>query len=350
LQPFDYMIPRDFAETSALLAAGDGTARPLLGGTDLLIRVRGGFIRPERIIDLKHLPGMCDIARSDNGWLVIGAACTMNQVAAHPLVRQDYDLLAQACESVASYQLRNRATVGGNCCNASPAADSAPALYCLEAVMEVYGPQGTRRIPVHEFFAGPRRNALQPGEFLTSIHLPPAPARAAGAFNKLGRTKVGDISIVSVAVWAGNWKPGAGSWMPEHPERVDESTGLTVSGQSKDAVRLVWRVAIGAAGPTPLRAPEAEAALAEDVSPEGVARAAQLAADAARPIDDIRAGAAYRRGMVAVLTRRGVQSVLELLGAPSTSDSPSPASGRTPAQEAPASFVARPSSVAGGLA
>jgi carbon-monoxide dehydrogenase medium subunit len=280
------MIPQDFAEASVLLASDDGTARPLLGGTDLLIRVRGGFIRPERIIDLKHLPGMCDIVRSDNGWLVIGAACTMNQVAAHPLVLQDYDLLAQACESVASYQLRNRATVGGNCCNASPAADSAPALYCLEAVMEVYGPQGMRRIPVHEFFAGPRRNALQPGEFLTSIHLPPVPAGAAGAFNKLGRTKVGDISIVSVAVWAG-------------------------SGQ--------WRVTIGAAGPTPLRAPEAEAALAGDVSPEGVTRAAQLAAEAARPIDDIRASAAYRRGMVAVLTRRGVNSVLRMLeGRPQT--------------------------------
>ncbi len=350
MQPFDYIIPQDFAEASALLASGNGTVRPLSGGTDLLIRVRGGFIRPERIIDLKHLPGMCDIARSDNGWLVIGAACTMNQVAAHPLIRQDYDLLAQCCESVASYQLRNRATVGGNCCNASPAADSAPALYCLEAVMEVYGPQGTRRIPVHEFFAGPRRNALQPGEFLTSIHLPPVAPRSAGAFNKLGRTKVGDISSVSVAVWAGNrkletgnWKPEAGSGQAEHPERVGDSTPITEFHQSKDADRFVWRIAIGAAGPTPLRAPEAEAALAGDVSPEGVARAAQLAAEAARPIDDIRASAAYRRGMVAVLTRRGVQSVLELLSAPSTGLASPTMLSRSPAQDAP-------SSAAGGLA
>lgn len=349
MQPFDYIIPHDFAEASALLASEDRAARPLLGGTDLLIRVRGGFVRPDRVIDLKHLPGIGDIVRSDNGWLVIGAACTMNQVAAHPLVRQDYDLLAQACESVASYQLRNRATVGGNCCNASPAADSAPALYCLEAIMEVYGPQGTRRMPVHEFFAGPRRNALQPGEFLTSIHLPPIPSRAAGAFNKLGRTKLGDISIVSVAVWAGVWQSKAGSWQlaagsrqPEHPERVDDATWMTTGHQSKDADRFVWRVAIGAAGPTPLRAPEAEAALAADVSPEGVARAAQLAADAARPIDDIRAGAAYRRGMIAVLARRGVQSVLQMLDAPSTGDSPSPARGRTPTQDVRASVARGP--------
>lgn len=341
MQPFDYIVPHNFAEASALLMAGNDDTRPLLGGTDLLIRVRGGFIRPERIIDLKQLPGMCDIVRSAEGWLVIGAACTMNQVAGHPLVRQEYELLAQACESVASYQLRNRATVGGNCCNASPAADSAPALYCLEAVMEAYGPSGVRRIPIHEFFTGPRCNALRPGEFLTSIHLPPVPSRSAGAFNKLGRTKIGDISIVSVAVWAeaGSRKLEAGSRKPEaggqpkdpervdeatraaadgqskHPERVDKATLAAADGQSKDAERLTWRIAIGAAGPTPLRAPEAEAVLAEDASPEGVARAAQLAAEAARPIDDIRASAAYRRGMVAVLARRGVNSVLARLGA-----------------------------------
>ncbi|OQA45516.1 MAG: Carbon monoxide dehydrogenase medium chain [Chloroflexi bacterium ADurb.Bin325] len=316
MQPFDYIVPHNFAEASALLMAGNDDTRPLLGGTDLLIRVRGGFIRPERIIDLKQLPGMCDIVRSAEGWLVIGAACTMNQVAGHPLVRQEYELLAQACESVASYQLRNRATVGGNCCNASPAADSAPALYCLEAVMEAYGPSGVRRIPIHEFFTGPRCNALRPGEFLTGIHLPPVPSRSAGAFNKLGRTKIGDISIVSVAVWAeaGSRKLEAGG-QSKHPERVDGATRTAADGQSKDAERLTWRIAIGAAGPTPLRAPEAEAALAEDASPEGVARAAQLAAEAARPIDDIRASAAYRRGMVAVLARRGVNSVLARLGA-----------------------------------
>ena len=124
---------------------------------------------------------------------------------------------------------------------------------------------------------------------------------------------------------------------------MGDSTPITEFHQSKDADRFVWRIAIGAAGPTPLRAPEAEAALAGDVSPEGVARAAQLAAEAARPIDDIRASAAYRRGMVAVLTRRGVQSVLELLSAPSTGLASPTMLSRSPAQDAP-------SSAAGGLA
>jgi CO/xanthine dehydrogenase FAD-binding subunit len=235
---------------------------------------------------------------------VIGAACTMNQVAGHPTVQARYDLLAQACNSVASYQLRNRATLGGNICNASPAADTAPALFCLDAVVEIFGPQGSRCVPIAEFFVGPGKSALKPGEFVTAIHLPPAPNQNAAAFNKLGRTKIGDISMVSVAVYG---------WTKDEV------------GRSSFVIRRAWAIALGSVGPTPLRAPEAEAALAADTSPEGVRRAAELAAAAARPIDDIRASAAYRRAMVAVLTRRGIESVLDKSS----------------------SFVLRPSSVAG---
>jgi CO/xanthine dehydrogenase FAD-binding subunit len=296
LQPFDYIIPRDHAEASALLAQGTGVARAFMGGTDLLIRIRGGFVRPERVVDLKHLPGIRDIEQSPDGWLVIGAACTMNQIAGHPTVQAHYDLLAQACNSVASYQLRNRATLGGNICNASPAADTAPALYCLDVVVEIFGPLGSRRVPVAEFFVGPGKTPLKPGDFVTAIHLPPAPNQSAAAFKKLGRTKIGDISMVSVAVY---------SWAKdEGPMTKDEM------GRSSFIVRREWAIALGAVGPTPLRAPEAEAALAADTSPEGVRRAAELAAAAARPIDDIRASAVYRRAMVAVLTRRGIESIL----------------------------------------
>ena len=293
MQPFDYIIPKDHADASVLLASGGSAVRPFMGGTDFLIRARGGFIRPQAVVDLKSLPGMREIRQSQDGWLVIGAACTMNQVALHPLVQARYGLLAQACNSVASYQLRNRATVGGNCCNASPAADTAPALYCLDAVAEIFGPDGARRVPIADFFVGPGRSALRLGEFLTAIHLPPAPPGACGAFRKLGRTKIGDISMVSVAVWAA-WGLGNrdyGSASPQSPIPT-------------------IRIALGAVGPTPLRAPEAESALAADSSPDGVRRAAGLAAAAARPIDDIRASAAYRRAMVAVLTRRGIEAVL----------------------------------------
>jgi carbon-monoxide dehydrogenase medium subunit len=210
----------------------------------------------------------------------------MNQVGLHPLVCERYDVLAAGANSVASYQLRNRATVGGNLCNASPAADTAPALLCLDAVVEVYGPSGARRVPINEFFTGPGRTAMQRGEFLTSIHLPPPSGPAHGVYNKLGRTKIGDISMVSVAVNCRHSHDGP-----------------------------VWRIAIGAAGPTPLRAFEAESGLAQDASPEGISRAAELASAAARPIDDIRGSAAYRRAMVRVLSRRGIEAVLAALQA-----------------------------------
>jgi CO/xanthine dehydrogenase FAD-binding subunit len=295
LQPFDYIVPKDYAEASALLAGGSGAVRAFQGGTDLLIRVRGGLVKPRGVVDLKRLPGMSAIRQSADGWLLIGAACTMNQVAAHPLVQRHYSLLVEACNSVASYQLRNRATIGGNCCNASPAADTAPALYCLEAMAEIYGPSGARRIPIQEFFTGPGRTALLSGEFLTAIHLPPSPIGAFGVYNKLGRTKIGDISVASVAVYA--WE--------EKGEETRTSSRLPSTGRPRS-----WRIALGAVGPTPLRAREAETALTQDSSPVGIAATAELVAETARPIDDIRASAGYRKAMVRVLARRGIEAVM----------------------------------------
>jgi CO/xanthine dehydrogenase FAD-binding subunit len=282
LQPFDYVKPKDHAEASALLASGDGAVRALLGGTDLIVRVRSGYVKPQRVVDLKGLPGMREISPQSDGSLRIGAGCTMNKVAGHPDVQARFGLLAQACNSVASYQLRNRATIGGNCCNASPAADTAPALYCLDALAEIYGPAGRRCLPIPEFFVAPGRTPLRPGEFLISLFLPPPPPDAAGAFHKLGRTRVGDIAMVSVAVygWAGGRQ---------------------------------WQIALGAVGPTPLYAPQAATALSQDTTPTGVAAAAALASATAQPIDDIRASAGYRTAMVRVLTRRGIELVLARL-------------------------------------
>ena len=290
MQPFDYVAPADFREASALLSAAGGRARALQGGTDLLVRIRAGLVRPEVVVDLKRLPGMQAIRRWPDGWLSIGAACTMNQVANAELVQEHYDLLVQACNSVASYQLRNRATLGGNCCNGSPAADTAPALYCLGAEAEIFGPSGQRRVSIESFFMGPGQTALGPGELLTAILLPPAGTRACGVFNKLGRTRAGDISTVSVAVY------------------TSQETG---GGRGAAAAPGWWRIALGAVGPTPMRAVPAERSLAMDHSAAGIAAAAELAAQTAQPIDDVRASAAYRRAMVRVLTRRAIEAVLQ---------------------------------------
>jgi CO/xanthine dehydrogenase FAD-binding subunit len=294
MQPFDYITPRNHEEASRLLAAPEAAACALSGGTDLLIRIRAGLVRPEIVVDLKKLPGMQEIHEAPDGWITVGAACTMNQVARHPSIRQHHDLLVQACNSVASYQLRNRATIGGNCCNASPAADTAPALYCLGAEVVLFGPQGRRRMSIENFFKGPGRTALEPAEYLTSILLPPAQPGAGGAFRKLGRTRAGDISLACLAVYS---------------FRETGSRGPLMNG------RRTWRIALGAVGPRPMRASRAEESLAHDSSPSAVALAADLAAAEAEPIDDLRASAAYRRAIIRVLTWRSVESVLQMTGA-----------------------------------
>jgi CO/xanthine dehydrogenase FAD-binding subunit len=284
VQPFDYIKPTTLEEASALLLQQDRAARPFAGCTDLLIRVERGFVHPEVIVDVKGLPRFQDLFVRRNGELFIGAAATMNQVATHPDVRESWPLLAEGCQSVASYQLRNRATVGGNLCNASPAADSAPALLCYGAVAHIYGPLGERNLPLDDFFAGPGTTALAPGELLTHLTVPASPHGASGHFLKLGRTAVGDIAVMSVAVlgWPDARQP---------------------SGTQ-------WRIALGSVAPTPIRAPEAEALLAQDTSATGLEAASHVAAATARPIDDIRATAAYRTDMVRVLTRRGAERVL----------------------------------------
>ncbi|HEY54374.1 MAG TPA: xanthine dehydrogenase family protein subunit M [Caldilineae bacterium] len=284
MQAFDYVKAKTLEEASALLAEHNGDARPFAGATDLLIRIERGFLHPAKMVDIKNLPGFRAINALDNDWLRIGAAVTMNEVVIHRDVESRYPLLAEACQSVASYQLRNRATIGGNICNASPAADSAPALICYGAEAIIHGPQGERRVTVEDFFQGVGQTALERGELLTAIEIPPPPDGAVGRFLKLGRTTVGDISVMNVAVLG---------WPDEN----------AASGAS-------WRIVLGSVAPTPIRAPQAEKLLAGDTSPAGIEAAARAAADTARPIDDIRASAAYRTDMVRVYTRRGVEHVL----------------------------------------
>lgn len=283
MQPFDYIKPASLDEAVTLLTTHNGAARPFAGMTDLLIRIERGFVHPQVVVDIKDLPGMHDLLVVRNGDLRIGAAVTMNQVALSPTVQSGWPLLAEGCASVASYQLRNRATVGGNLCNASPAADSAPALICYGANAHVFGPDGDRKIPLEQFFLGPGKTALQRGEILTGVTVPFVRG-AAGHFLKLGRTTIGDISLMNVAVLG--WPDSA-----------------VPSGSS-------WRIALGSVAPTVIRAPEAERLLSQDASPAGLEAASQAAASAARPIDDIRATAAYRTDMVRVLTRRGVERIL----------------------------------------
>jgi len=288
LSSFDYVRASTLNEASHLLKEHGEAARPLMGGTDLFARMRDGVIRPQILLDVKHLPGMREIVYDEQAGLTIGAAVTMNQAARHPDVQAHYPLLAEAANSVAAYQLRNRATLGGNLCNGSPAADTAPAVLTLEGRFVLYGPAGERELPASQFFLGPGKTALQPGELMTAIRFPAPPDGAAAKYLKLGRNKAGDLSIVGVAVFG-------------------FSDTTAPSGYR-------FRIGLASVAPVPLRATEAEEALAANPPDEETfALAAEKAMESASPIGDVRAGAIYRRAMVRNLTLRGLREVWEQL-------------------------------------
>ncbi len=288
LPSFDYIRPGTPQQVTRLLLKSDGQARLFMGGTDVFVRMRDGFIAPEVLIDVKHLPGMRNLKFTKRNGLVIGAAVDMNVLARHPTVVEHYVVLAEALHSVASYQLRTRATMGGNLCNASPAADTAPAALVLEANMILHGRRGEYPIPITKFFLGPGKTAIKPGEFLLRIEIPPAPKGAVSRYLKLGRNALGDLAIVGVAVLA-------------YPDR-----------KAKSSYR--FRIALASVAPTPIRVPEAEAILAASpIAPDVIEAAATAAMETAKPIDDVRSSAAYRKAMVKNLTRRAVTEVWEKL-------------------------------------
>jgi carbon-monoxide dehydrogenase medium subunit len=272
-------------EVVRLLDQSGEAARLLMGGTDLFVRMRDGVLTPKLVIDVKHLPGMQDLSYDAQRGLTVGAAATLNRVARHPDVLAHYPLLAEAANSVASYQLRNRATLGGNLCNASPAADLAPASLALDAQIVLWGPDGKRVVPADAFFLGPGRTDKGPAEYVMAVHYPVPPEGCVGTYLKLGRNRIGDLALVSVAVLG--YRDGV-------------SSGAR------------FRIALGAVGPVPLRATQAEAVLAvQPPGEDGFSLAADQALEAASPIDDVRSSAEYRRAMVRNLTLRGLRAVWE---------------------------------------
>jgi CO/xanthine dehydrogenase FAD-binding subunit len=288
LPGFDYVRARAPADVAALLLEYGNRARLLMGGTDLFVQMRDGVLAPDVVIDVKGLPGMTAIHFDPAAGLQIGAAVNMNALAAHPAVKAHYPLLEQAVETVASYQLRTRATMGGNLCNASPAADTAPAALVLGAQCVVWGPGGERIIPANDFFLGVRKTALQPGEFLTRIDIPVPPDGWAGRYIKLGRNAGGDLAIVGVAVMG-------------YPD------GSAASGYR-------FRLALASVAPTPIRVPAAEALLADHPITAGrLAQAALEAQAAAKPIDDLRGSARYRKAMARNLAQRALDDVWQPL-------------------------------------
>jgi CO/xanthine dehydrogenase FAD-binding subunit len=290
LASFDYCRPASPQEVTKLLQKREKAAKLFMGGTDVFVRMRDGVIAPKLLIDVKHLPGMTTITFGKRNGLSIGAGVDMNTLARHPAVGEYYPLLAEALTSVASYQLRTRATMGGNLCNASPAADTAPAALTLGALMVLFGRRGERCVPVDEFFLGPGKTVLKPAEFLLRIEIPPPPKGAVGHYIKLGRNAHGDLAIVGVAVLG-------------YPDRKAESG-------------YAFRIALASVAPMPIRVPRAEAILsAAPITSDVIESAAVAAMETAKPIDDVRSSADYRRAMVRNMTRRAVAKVWDELRA-----------------------------------
>lgn len=286
LPEFDYVKPASLAEASQFLAEHAGQARPFMGGTDVFVRMRDGVWKEKYVVDVKGLDGMDELTFDPAGGLTIGASVTMNRVIASPEVNEHYSLLAEAAHTVASYQLRTRATIVGNICNASPAGDTIGACLVLGGILRVHGVDGPREEPLSTFFLGPGQTALKPGDIVTAIRFPAPPQGYATRYIKLGRNAIGDLAII----------------------------GVTALGYPDGGVRSGYRfrLALASVAPVPLAPIQAEAVLAgKPIAQATIAEAAQAAMDACTPIDDVRGSARYRKLMVRNLTRRAVTEVWE---------------------------------------
>ena len=289
LPEFEYIRPATLAEASHFLSLHPDTARPFLGGTDVFVRMRDGFMKPEFLVDVKNLDGTNELRFDPQAGLTIGAAVNMNRVAASAEVQAYYPLLTEACRSVASYQLRTRATIVGNICNASPAGDTIGACLVLDGVLHIYGLNGLRQEPLSAFFLGPGKTTLRPGDIVTAIHLPIPPEGCVGKYLKLGRNQLSDLSIVGVTA-------------------LGYRDSTCPSGYR-------FRLALASVAPVPLMPLAVETYLADNViTPDAIHEAARLTAEACSPIDDVRGGARYRRQMVRNLSVKALTEVWKSIG------------------------------------
>ncbi|MEO5965354.1 MAG: FAD binding domain-containing protein [Candidatus Limnocylindrales bacterium] len=282
MQPFAYARPETLDEAVSLLAERGSEARVLAGGTDLVIRLRDGSMAPGLVVDVKRIPELAPGIRAGaDGSLVIGATTVMTDIAAHPVIRRDLAALADAAAVVGSVQIRNRATLAGNLCNASPAADTAPALLVHGAIVVAAGPDGVRRILLDDFFVRSGVTTLVPGELVVAVEIPGPASRIASAHQRRTRRRGHDLASVTVTV------------------------GIDASG--------VTRLAFGSVGPRPLLRVDSSGILADPTASDEarVVVLEALVADASPSLRSMRAGPEYRLAMLRVLARRAVGVALE---------------------------------------
>jgi carbon-monoxide dehydrogenase medium subunit len=278
-----YSAPNSIAEAVALMAGAGGKGRVLAGGTDLLVQMRAGMVAPALIVDVKRIPEMTSITQQAGAWR-IGAAVSGAEIHDHEALRHAWPGVVEAINLIGSKQVQGRASAGGNLCNASPAADSVPALVAAGAIATVQGPNGRRDVPVAQIPAGPGKTTLAPGEIVIFLTLPPRPPGSGDAYLRLiPRTEM-DIAVV----------------------------GCGVSLTLKDGVCTAARVSLGAVAPTVLLVEAAGKALVgSKLEADAVEAAAAACRAAGRPIDDKRGTIAYRTKIAGVLLKRAAAIAAE---------------------------------------
>jgi CO/xanthine dehydrogenase FAD-binding subunit len=282
----DYAAPRTVAEAVGLLSDKGDRARVLAGGTDLIVQVREHRRDLDLMVDVKHIPEVNELAYDPRQGLRLGAAVPCYRVYEHKEIARAYPGLIDAVALIGGIQIQSRASVGGNLCNASPAADTIPVLIAHQAVCVIAGPKGTRELPVEQFCTAPGRNALGRGELLLSLRLPPPAKNFGAAYLRFIPRNEMDIAVAGA--------------------------GVAVTLDAGKARCTGARVALAAVAPTPLLVPEAGAALVDGpLSDSLIDKAAGLARAAARPISDMRGDADYRRHLVGVLVKRALRTAVE---------------------------------------
>jgi len=286
MKSFTYHAPTTLEGAIALFETNGDAARPLAGGTDLLVQMRHGLLAPEIVVDLKRIPKLTELSFDPQTGLTVGAAVSCARLCEAPEVRERYPALVDAASIIGGPAIRERATLGGNLCNAAPSGDTISAMIVLGAACLVAGPGGSRTVPVERFCAAPGQTVLAPEELLVSLRFPvPAPHSGARYLRFIPRGEM-DIAVA-----------GAGAWL-----QLDEDRAIVTQA----------RIALAAVAPTPLLAADAGASLCGQAPTEAAfANAAQLAQEAACPITDARGTAAQRLHLVDVLVKRALRGAAQ---------------------------------------
>lgn len=289
IRSFDYWEAPSLDDALTELEITGADAKVIAGGTDLVLNMKKKKILPRRIISLHNLKEL-DFVRAQNSEIHIGALSRHADIAGHPLLKTHLPILCEAVGLIGSWQIRNVGTIGGNICNASPAADSIPPLMALDAQLIVASKTEEKKIPLDSFFTGPGETVLETGQILKEIVIELPKQLSAGCYLKLRRRKAVDVSLAGVAFQA-----------------ETASDGKTLANVA---------VALGSVAPTPIRVPDAEAVLTGLPVAEAMTKisdCARIAAQSASPIDDVRASASYRRTIIAVFLQQCAHKALAAL-------------------------------------